>query len=329
MTTARPVQEFFSIGEVCALTDLKPHVLRYWESQFRFLNPAKNRSGNRVYKAREVELIMLVKHLLYTEKYTIEGARQRLDQYRRSGELRAARARPRGAKWRADGARGVIDEVRELHGRAAHLAHGAAGQGSHRPADPPVRSEHPGHERRRHPRSRDSRSSPRCAARSGRSRWWRPTGSRAARRTRSRCIGRCGPRAAATARGRSMARPPTASCWRSRRLMPERPRLRVLRHQSRAEHGRGRAVLRHGVGGDGGGDPRHSGHRRLVRRQARDEATYRGAAGDAGAADHAAARISRATRCSTSTCPGSRPTRSGASGSTSSAAATSPNRSPG
>ncbi len=90
MTTARPVQEFFSIGEVCALTDLKPHVLRYWESQFRFLNPAKNRSGNRVYKSREIELIMLVKHLLYTEKYTIEGARQRIDHYRRTGELRVA-----------------------------------------------------------------------------------------------------------------------------------------------------------------------------------------------------------------------------------------------
>lgn len=89
MTLPHPVQQFFSIGEVCTLTDLKPHVLRYWESQFRFLNPAKNRSGNRVYKAREVELIMLVKHLLYTEKYTIEGARQRLDQYRRSGDLRA------------------------------------------------------------------------------------------------------------------------------------------------------------------------------------------------------------------------------------------------
>ena len=93
MTTTsatRPVQEFYSIGEVCALTDLKPHVLRYWESQFRFLNPAKNRSGNRVYKGREVELIMLVKHLLYTEKFTIDGARQRVDQYRRTGELRAS-----------------------------------------------------------------------------------------------------------------------------------------------------------------------------------------------------------------------------------------------
>ncbi|HEU4800341.1 MAG TPA: MerR family transcriptional regulator [Gemmatimonadales bacterium] len=88
-TQPAPVrQEFFSIGDVCALTELKPHVLRYWESQFRFLNPAKNRSGNRVYKAREIELIMLVKHLLYTEKYTIDGARQRLDQFRRSGELK-------------------------------------------------------------------------------------------------------------------------------------------------------------------------------------------------------------------------------------------------
>ena len=88
MTVSRPVQEFFAIGDVCQMTDLKPHVLRYWESQFRFLNPAKNRSGNRVYQRREIELIMLVKHLLYTEKYTIEGARQRIDEYRRTGQLK-------------------------------------------------------------------------------------------------------------------------------------------------------------------------------------------------------------------------------------------------
>lgn len=83
-----PVQEFFSIGEVCALTDLKPHVLRYWESQFRFLAPAKNRSGNRVYQRKEIELIQLVKHLLYEEKYTIEGARQKIDEQRKSGLLK-------------------------------------------------------------------------------------------------------------------------------------------------------------------------------------------------------------------------------------------------
>ncbi len=88
MSVSDPVQEFFSIGEVCELTGLKPHVLRYWESQFRFLNPAKNRSGNRVYQRREVELILLVKHLLYTEKYTIEGARQKVDEHRKAGDLR-------------------------------------------------------------------------------------------------------------------------------------------------------------------------------------------------------------------------------------------------
>jgi len=90
VSAADPVQEFFSIGEVCELTDLKPHVLRYWESQFKFLNPAKNRSGNRVYQRREVELIQLVKHLLYTEKYTIEGARQKVEEQRRGGALRSA-----------------------------------------------------------------------------------------------------------------------------------------------------------------------------------------------------------------------------------------------
>jgi DNA-binding transcriptional MerR regulator len=110
MSTTRPVQEFYSIGEVCALTDLKPHVLRYWESQFRFLNPAKNRSGNRVYKGKEVELIMLVKHLLYTEKYTLDGARQRIDQYRRSGELKASAHKAFEAEVAAE-ARGELEAV--------------------------------------------------------------------------------------------------------------------------------------------------------------------------------------------------------------------------
>jgi DNA-binding transcriptional MerR regulator len=112
-TTTRPVQEFYSIGEVCGLTDLKPHVLRYWESQFRFLNPAKNRSGNRVYKSREVELIMLVKHLLYTEKFTIDGARQRIDQYRRTGELRVSARKAFETELVAE-VRATLDDVMNL-----------------------------------------------------------------------------------------------------------------------------------------------------------------------------------------------------------------------
>jgi DNA-binding transcriptional MerR regulator len=128
MTTTRPVQEFYSIGEVCALTDLKPHVLRYWESQFRFLNPAKNRSGNRVYKGREVELIMLVKHLLYTEKFTIDGARQRIDHYRRTGELRVSARRAFEAEM-AHEVRTTLEEVLGiLDGKALKRESGAAGQ---------------------------------------------------------------------------------------------------------------------------------------------------------------------------------------------------------
>lgn len=114
--TNDPVQEFFSIGEVCELTDLKPHVLRYWESQFRFLNPAKNRSGNRVYQRREIELIQLVKHLLYNEKYTIEGARQKIDEHRRSGALRSHAREALAIETLADVERGLDEVLRVLDG---------------------------------------------------------------------------------------------------------------------------------------------------------------------------------------------------------------------
>src|SRR5207237_528135 len=131
MSAPQPLQEFFSIGEVCQLTDLKPHVLRYWESQFRFLNPAKNRSGNRVYQRREIELIMLVKHLLYTEKYTIEGARQKIEQYRRSGELKPeAQLRQRGPPADRDRARALGPGPHHRHPRRGR----AARSGGHRAA---------------------------------------------------------------------------------------------------------------------------------------------------------------------------------------------------
>jgi DNA-binding transcriptional MerR regulator len=82
---------YYSIGEVCELTDLKPHVLRYWETQFEVLHPTKNRAGNRVYRPPEVELILLVKHLLYEQKYTIDGARKKLLDMRKSSELKPGR----------------------------------------------------------------------------------------------------------------------------------------------------------------------------------------------------------------------------------------------
>ncbi len=90
MNTDQPIAKkiYYSIGEVCDLSGLKPHVLRYWETQFDVLNPTKNRAGNRVYRSRDVEVVLLVKRLLYDEKYTIEGANQKLLDMRKDGALR-------------------------------------------------------------------------------------------------------------------------------------------------------------------------------------------------------------------------------------------------
>ena len=117
MSAAEPVQEFFSIGEVCELTELKPHVLRYWESQFKFLNPAKNRSGNRVYQRKEIELILLVKHLLYTEKYTIEGARLKVDEHRKAGDLKTTARAALGLETVESMERELRDLLRLLQGK--------------------------------------------------------------------------------------------------------------------------------------------------------------------------------------------------------------------
>jgi len=145
LAAREPVQEFFSIGEVCRLTELKPHVLRYWESQFRILSPAKNRSGNRVYARREVELVLLVKHLLYTEKFTIEGARQRLEQQKRSGELRAAARHALAAETIALLERELRDIEGVLAGRLPPAARSSDLEAPVEPAEPPAAPGTPEH----------------------------------------------------------------------------------------------------------------------------------------------------------------------------------------
>ncbi len=79
MANSRPLKKlYYSIGEVADITDLKPYVLRYWETEFSQLRPSKNRAGNRTYRESDIELLFRIKELLYDEKYTIEGARQQL-----------------------------------------------------------------------------------------------------------------------------------------------------------------------------------------------------------------------------------------------------------
>ena len=69
---------FYKIGEVARLLDVKPHVLRYWESEFPTLKPKKNPSGQRIYSRDDIETIVEIQNLLYNERYTISGARQML-----------------------------------------------------------------------------------------------------------------------------------------------------------------------------------------------------------------------------------------------------------
>lgn len=82
---AIPEKLFFKIGEVCDLTGVQAHVLRYWESEFPMLAPQKNRAGQRTYRKRDVEMVLRIKDLLYDDQYTIAGAKKKL-----SSELRGA-----------------------------------------------------------------------------------------------------------------------------------------------------------------------------------------------------------------------------------------------
>src|SRR5882724_7664369 len=73
-----PDKLYFRIGEVSGLVGVEPYVLRYWETEFPAVGPKKSGTGHRMYRRKEVELLLKIKHLLYEKRYTIEGARQSL-----------------------------------------------------------------------------------------------------------------------------------------------------------------------------------------------------------------------------------------------------------
>src|SRR5215813_10731368 len=73
-----PDKLYFKIGEVSELLGVEPYVLRYWETEFTVLSPKKSGTGHRLYRRKDVELLLRIKHLLYEKKFTIEGARQTL-----------------------------------------------------------------------------------------------------------------------------------------------------------------------------------------------------------------------------------------------------------
>ena len=82
--TEIPDKRYFRIGEVSAITGIEAYVLRYWETEFPKISPARSRSGQRLYKKGDIETILLVKDLLYQKKYTIAGAKKFLSKHKAS-----------------------------------------------------------------------------------------------------------------------------------------------------------------------------------------------------------------------------------------------------
>ncbi|MBA2495418.1 MAG: MerR family transcriptional regulator [Acidobacteria bacterium] len=92
---AIPEKIFFKIGEVCDIVEVQAHVLRYWETEFSMLSPQKNRSGQRSYRRRDVEIALRIKELLYEELYTTAGARKRLQsEMRETSRLKIVHSEP-------------------------------------------------------------------------------------------------------------------------------------------------------------------------------------------------------------------------------------------
>jgi len=90
-----PDKLYFRIGEVADLLAVEPYVLRYWETEFPSLAPKKSGTGHRLYRRKDVELLLKIKHLLYEKRYTIEGARQSLHNDSKAGRLKVPERKQR------------------------------------------------------------------------------------------------------------------------------------------------------------------------------------------------------------------------------------------
>jgi DNA-binding transcriptional MerR regulator len=104
-----PHKLYFRIGEVAQLVGVEPYVLRYWESEFPTLAPKKSGTGHRLYRRKDVELLLEIKRLLYDRRYTIEGARQHLSAQGKSLQRRPAVKSEQGELF--DPAQALLEEI--------------------------------------------------------------------------------------------------------------------------------------------------------------------------------------------------------------------------
>lgn len=80
-----PDKTYFKIGEASSLVGVKPYIIRYWETEFRMLRPAKTKSNQRLFRQRDIRLLLVIRTLLHGQKYTIEGARRRIKELQQAG----------------------------------------------------------------------------------------------------------------------------------------------------------------------------------------------------------------------------------------------------
>lgn len=106
-----PNKLYFRIGDVSKLASVKPYVLRFWENEFPMLNPKKSGANQRLYRRKDVETILEIKHLLYEKRFTIEGARSHLQQQR-------SRSAPKAAPTPAPKQKGLFPELARTSNRA-------------------------------------------------------------------------------------------------------------------------------------------------------------------------------------------------------------------
>ncbi len=118
-----PEKIYFKIGEVCELVGVQAHVLRYWETEFPMLSPQKNRSGQRSYRRRDVEISLRIKQLLYDEMFTIAGAKKKLQaEMRETTKLKIVHPEPRSEEEQsnANGATALFDDDLVLDDSDSH-----------------------------------------------------------------------------------------------------------------------------------------------------------------------------------------------------------------
>jgi DNA-binding transcriptional MerR regulator len=97
-----PDKLYFRIGEVARLAGIKPYVLRFWETEFPALGPKKSGAGHRLFRRKDVELVLEIKRLLYEQRFTIEGARKHLEDRAKPALVRSASQRARPKKKQAE-----------------------------------------------------------------------------------------------------------------------------------------------------------------------------------------------------------------------------------